>query len=79
MEKPLILSPHHFGVPQLRERVVILGKYEPDRVDEPLNIAFHDLMKTEQNSIYDVVKDHPVDEKYAISEHEEMVLNAWDE
>ena len=79
MEKPLILSPHHFGVPQLRERVVILGKYEPDRVDEPLNIAFHDLMKKEQNSIYDVVKDHPVDEKYAISEHEEMVLNAWDE
>ena len=47
---------HHFGVPQLRERVVILGKYEPDRVDEPLNIAFHDLMKKEQNSIYDVVK-----------------------
>ena len=79
MEKPLILSPHHFGVPQLRERVVILGKYEPNRVDEPLDIVFHDLIKKEQNSIYDVVKDHPVDKKYAISEHEEKVLNAWDE
>lgn len=65
--------------PSLRERVVILGKYEPNRVDEPLDIVFHDLIKKEQNSIYDVVKDHPVDKKYAISEHEEKVLNAWDE
>lgn len=78
-EKPLILSPHHFGVPQLRERVVILGKYEPDRVDEPLDIVFPDVLKKEQNSIYDVITDQKVDEKYYISDHEEMVLNAWDE
>ena len=28
--KPIILSPHQLGVPQLRERVVILGIYDPE-------------------------------------------------
>ena len=37
-EKPLILSPHQFGIPQLRERVIILGKYEPKKVKVPLDI-----------------------------------------
>ena len=36
--KPLIVSPHHFGTPQLRERVVILGIYDPENVDDPLMI-----------------------------------------
>lgn len=76
---PLILSPHQFGVPQLRERVIILGKYDPEHVEEPLIIGFEDLKKKEENSIYDVIDSNPVDEKYYISDYEKMVLTAWDE
>lgn len=78
-ETPLILSPHHFGIPQNRERVIILGKYEPDKVDIPLVVDFGELKDKKDNSIYDVLEEGEVDESYYISEYEEMVLQAWDE
>lgn len=77
--EPLILSPHHFGIPQNRERVIILGKYDPDNIDIPLVIDFGELKKKQDNSIYDVLEENEVDESYYISEYEEMVLQAWDE
>ena len=36
--EPLILSPHQFGVPQVRERVYIPGIYDPKNSDKPLEI-----------------------------------------
>lgn len=77
--EPLILSPHYFGIPQTRERVIILGKYDPDHIDEPLKVDFGTYKKKSSNSIYDVLEDGEVDESYHISEYEEMVLTAWDE
>lgn len=77
--KPLILSPHYFGIPQTRERVIILGKYDPDNVDEPIEIDFGPLTKKEDNSIYDVLTKGKVDESYYISDYETEVLQAWDE
>jgi DNA (cytosine-5)-methyltransferase 1 len=76
---PLIVSPHEFGIPQLRERVVILGVYDPEHVDEPLNIDFGKTLTKNENSIFSILNKGKVDKKYYISEHEEMVLNAWDE
>ena len=76
--EPLIVSPHQFGIPQLRERVVILGKYDPKHVDEPLPIHFDHLVSKEENSIYSIIEDN-ADDKYTISEYEYEVLNAWDE
>ena len=78
-KEPLIVSPHQFGIPQLRERVIILGKYCPEKVNEPLNIKIEAHKKKEDCSIYDIVTDKEVDEKYHISEYEEKVLTAWDE
>lgn len=78
-EKPLIVSPHQFGIPQLRERVIILGKYEPEKRNEPLYIDLGILKNKEDNSIYDVVSNKEVEEKYYISEYENMVLEAWNE
>lgn len=77
--EPLILSPHFFGIPQIRERVIILGKYDPDNIDEPLNIDLGKLNAKEDNSIYSVLEEGEVDKSYYISEYEEMVLQAWDE
>jgi len=78
-KEPLIVSPHQLGVPQLRERVIILGKYEPENVDVPLNIAIKENKSKNQCSIYDVVTSDKVDEKYYISDYENKVLTAWDE
>ena len=76
---PIIISPHQLGIPQLRERVVILGVYDPDNADKDLTITFDNLKAKEDNSIYDVLDDGRVEDKYYISEKEEYVLNAWDE
>ena len=76
---PLIISPHQLGVPQLRERVVILGKYDPKNVDKPLEIEIPKLKSKNENTIYDVIETKRVSKKYYISEKEEMVLTAWDE
>ena len=78
-ENPLIISPHQLGVPQLRERVVILGIYDPDRVDEYLNIEIEELMKKDDNSIDSILETDNNEEKYKITKKEEQVLNAWDE
>ena len=79
--EPLILSPHQLGVPQLRERVVILGVYDPENSDKDLRISFKDikeLKNKDDNSIYDILEKHKVEEKYYITEREKYVLTAWD-
>lgn len=77
--EPLILSPHHFGIPQNRERVIILGKYDPENIEVPLAVDFGKLKEKKENSIYDVLEEGKVDDSYYISKYEEMVLQAWDE
>ena len=77
--EPLVLSPHYFRIPQLRERVVILGIYDCNNVNDKLNIKFDNVATKNDNSIYSIVKNIKVNRKYYISEHEEYVLNAWDE
>lgn len=76
---PRIVSPHQFGIPQLRERVIILGKYEPNNVDTPLKINLSYIKSKSENSIYSILTEKKVEDKYYISEYEEMVLQAWDE
>lgn len=76
--QPLILSPHQFGVPQLRERVVILGLYDPAHADQDLSVTFDDLKRKEENSVYSILESEAA-ERYAITPKEEYVLNAWNE
>lgn len=78
-KEPLILSPHYFGIPQNRERVIILGKYDPEHIEMPLNVDFGEYMDKSDNSIYDVLEKGRVDDSYYITDYEEMVLQAWDE
>lgn len=78
-EEPLIVSPHEFGIPQLRERVYILGVRDPEHVDEPLDIHLVDRRtKKDSTSVFDIVEDGNT-EGFGISEYEEQVLEAWDE
>lgn len=74
--EPLIVSPHHFGTPQLRERVIILGIYDPDNVDIPLDIDLGILKSKNDNSVYTIL-DNDIDSD--ISTEEERLLTMWNE
>jgi DNA (cytosine-5)-methyltransferase 1 len=77
-KEPLILSPHNFGIPQLRERVIILGLYDPENVEEPIEIKFDNLMNKKDVDFYSIIEKNP-DKKYNISPEEREVLYAWDD
>ena len=77
--QPLILSPHQLGIPQLRERVVILGIYDPGRTDQDLEIRFDHLLKKEENTISSILREEDsVAAGYQVSSQESMVVDAWD-
>lgn len=74
---PLLLSPHQFGVPQLRERVYIAGVYDPENVDTPIELRFDNLQHKDDLSIYSILEaDAP---QNTISDQEAKALEAWDE
>ena len=66
------LSPHHFGIPQVRERVYIVGSQEPlTRFEWPQTT-------TAPTSIEDVLLPNPSDAK-PLSPQVERCLEVWDE
>lgn len=76
--KEVLMSPHQLGVPQLRERVYILGVRKGIYGGKlEFNIPH---VKKERLDIYKagIIDENP-DPKYNISEHEEKVLNCWNE
>lgn len=78
-ENPIIMSPHQLGIPQLRERVVILGVYDPNNTDKYLNIDLGTMKDKKDNSIESILEPNNNEDKYKISKQEERVLSAWDE
>lgn len=80
-ETPVIISPHQIGVPQLRERVVILGLHKSLGVN--INEIIVDVPngnKEELNFLESgILEEHEVEKKYYISKYEERVLNCWNE
>lgn len=80
LEHPLILSPHQFGIPQLRERVFIPGIYNPEKTHIPLKFNFEKSLSKEDNSIESILEENPqLNEKSFLSKKEEDVLRMWDE
>ena len=78
-EEPIIISPHQLGIPQIRERVVILGIHESLGVKE-IKVELPHQAKDKINFLTSgIIEPEDVDEKYFISEHEEKVLTCWDE
>jgi DNA (cytosine-5)-methyltransferase 1 len=78
-ETPIIMSPHQLGIPQLRERVYILGIRNDLGVKE-INIELPNGKK-EDLSIYNsnILESDKVSDKYFISNNEIKVLNIWDD
>lgn len=77
--KPVIMSPHQLGIPQLRERVYILG-IRKDIYDGKLEFVVPNKKDKTLLNAYDAgIFDAVTDEKYSISEQEEAVLECWNE
>lgn len=77
--QPLILSPHHFGIPQLRERVVILGIYDPENAQEDLKIEFDELKKKTDCSLDSILETDVTESKYFLSKQEIAEIETWNE
>ena len=93
-EEPIVMSPNQLGIPQLRERIFILGVHNsyvdsiaPSLIIEKdnrkfLNIKTINKKEAPKTSIYSVLDenlDESEYEKYKISEYEKFTLEAWDE
>ena len=86
-EEPLILSPSDFGIPQIRERVYILGIRKDIRNEKILSNGFiHKtdlhlekyLRKCKMGDAWTILEEN-VDDSYIISEEQEKMIFAWDE
>lgn len=76
-ETPTIISPHHIGIPQNRERIFILGIHKDYFNEKFIKIS---LPKTfPKTSMYDILDENINDERYKISKYEEKCFVAWDE
>lgn len=89
-EEPIIASPHQYGIPQVRERVFILGIKENvfDKrrklsngylTHEALNIDSYRNPLDVTGNCLNAVLDKVVDPKYCVSDEIEEVLHIWEE
>lgn len=72
----VVMSPHQLGIPQLRERVYILG-IRNDLYDKKMEFVIPDKneISLHQHQILEI----NADDKYKISKHEQKVLTCWGE
>lgn len=86
-EEPVILSPSDFGIPQIRERVYILGIRKDIRNEKILSNGFihkTDLRleryfkKCKMGDAWTILEDD-VDDSYLIPAEQEQMILAWDE
>ena len=79
-KEPLVLSPHHFGVPQIRERVFIpcIRKDLLPKNLKHINLNL-DQYKKEKCNPWKIVSKNNVDSKYFLDKYILNALNAWEE
>lgn len=86
-EAPVILSPSDFGMPQIRERVYILGIKKSIRNEKVLTnsyIHIEDLAldryfkKCKMGDAWSILENDVAD-SYCVPEEHELMINAWDE
>ncbi|NLE04140.1 MAG: DNA cytosine methyltransferase, partial [Crenarchaeota archaeon] len=86
-ERPLVLSPSTFGIPQIRERIYILGIRNSIKDTSKLSNGFIHVDDLNLDGHYKRVElfdamqilDKNVSDKYFISSEQEEVIEAWEE
>lgn len=86
-EAPIILSPSDFGIPQIRERVYILGIKKSIRNENVLTNGYihledlaidHYFKKCKMGDAWSILEEN-VSNEYLIPEEQELMIHAWDE
>ena len=89
-EDPIIESPHHFGVPQIRERVYILGirrNHFDNRRNLPIGYLTREVLHlgqylqpcSDRDSCLSTVMDSNVHFRYHVPEDINQLLSVWEE
>jgi len=76
---PLILSPHQFGIPQLRERAFLPGIFDPANVEIPLNFDMGKLLSKSDNNIFSIIDENDSDKSLVIRKEDIRTIDAWNE
>jgi DNA (cytosine-5)-methyltransferase 1 len=71
--KEEILSPHHFGVPQIRNRIFIVGSYGKNSL---INFSFPRPFKNVEIDIRNILDTNPTEAKY-LNDRQIECLNLW--
>ena len=77
--KPLVLSPHQFGIPAIRSRIYIPAIRKDLINNDWFYLDLSTSLNNKKNSIFDVIDRNKKDKKYYISKYEERVLDMWNE
>ena len=86
-QKPLILSPSDFGIPQIRERVYILGikkdgcsiEIQEKGYIEPQDLNIDKYRKKCKIGDALTILEENVSEEYKITDEQSLMIQAWDE
>lgn len=76
-DQPIVMSPHHFGIPQHRERVIILGVRHDLAASLPQPPPRYTVQPTDITSI--LVDDADVPSGVALTAADIVVLEKWEE
>lgn len=76
-EYPIIISPHHIGIPQNRERIFILGIHKDYIDEEYIEISIPPKKDYPETSMYDILEKEELKD-YEINDYEKKILEAWD-
>ena len=78
-ELPLILSPHQFGIPQLRERAFLPGIYDPKNANEPLDFDLGHLLRKDDNNVFNIIDESENNPALEVRAEDRITMQAWDE
>jgi len=78
-QKPIILSPHLFGIPVLRPRVYIPCILNQKGAGKKLSFHFEKDFSSEPLSIYSMIDAKRVPKEFYISEYEKRILQMWND
>lgn len=88
-ESPIILSPHNFGIPQIRERVYILGMRKDIRNTDILTNGFIHISDLHLSKYINKnncapegawkILEEDIPDDYLISSEQKLMINAWEE
>jgi len=76
-DKPIIISPHQIGIPQLRERVYIPGVLQESSDRKKLSIEVPRVKRNHTQS--KLILNGSPSKEFFISNYEEYVIQAWDD